>query len=449
MFENEKEYYIYKSVQEDNILPLTSKCNLSCIFCSHKQNPSDLEVISIGSLKKKKIFELIDFLDPTRPIIIGESATKIIEGEPLLYPYFKEVINMIRKKYINTEIKITTNADLLDKDLLGFFEKIKNITLNISVNYLNPKLRKKIMGKNCNENIEDVLKIIKKFNLDYNFSMVALPQVVGYEILEKEIINMMEYNPQSIRIFMPGFTKNTTDELKFDFNEVYSELYNLINKININHNIPVIIEPPRLKNFDIEIIGIIKNSPADKANIKYMDKIIKVNNKKVITRVDAFNKIRSIKNPVLDIKRKDKILTKKLKKEKDQKSGIILDYDLSSDEISSIKRVIDNNEDKSILFLTSNLGYELINFTINDYLNFKNNDKILVKKVNNTYLKGSILCAGLLTNHDIINFFKNYSNHFVDLIVLPKIMYDVFNNDLVGNNYKMIEKKLGIEVEMI
>ncbi|MGM0444780.1 MAG: DUF512 domain-containing protein [Bacillota bacterium] len=449
MFENEKQYYIYKSVQEDNILPLTSKCNLSCIFCSHKQNPSDFEAISIGSLKKKKIFELIDFLDPSRPIIIGESATKIIEGEPLLYPYFKEVINMIRKKYINTEIKITTNADLLDNELLVFLKKIKNLTLNISVNYLNPKLRKKIMGKNCNENIKDVLKIIKKFNLNYNFSMVALPKVVGYEILEKEIINMMEYNPQSIRIFMPGFTKNTTDELKFDFNEVYSELYNLIKKININHNIPVIIEPPKLKNFVKEIIGVIKDSPADKANIKYMDKIINVDKKKVITRVDAFNKIRSIKNPVLDIKRKDKILTKKLKIEKDQKSGIILDYDLSLDEISSIKRVIDNNEDKSILFLTSNLGYELINFTINDYLNFKNNDNILVKKVNNTYLKGSILSAGLLTNHDIINFFKNYSNHFVDLIVLPKIMYDVFNNDLVGNNYKMIKKKLGIEVEII
>ncbi|MDZ7671364.1 MAG: radical SAM protein [Halanaerobiales bacterium] len=185
MHKNEKEYYIYKSVQEDNILPLTSKCNLSCIFCSHKQNPSDIEIISIGTLKKEKIFELIEFLDPNRPIIIGESATKIIEGEPLLYPYFKEIINMVRKKYTNTEIKITTNADLLDKDLLNFFEEIKNITLNISVNYLNSKLRKKIMGKNCNENIEKTLKLLNNFDLEYNFSMVALPQVVEYKIIRR------------------------------------------------------------------------------------------------------------------------------------------------------------------------------------------------------------------------------------------------------------------------
>jgi|AntRauTorcE11897_2_1112592.scaffolds.fasta_scaffold03718_6 MoaA/NifB/PqqE/SkfB family radical SAM enzyme len=449
MHKNEKEYYIYKSVQEDNILPLTSKCNLSCIFCSHKQNPSDIEIISIGTLKKEKIFELIEFLDPNRPIIIGESATKIIEGEPLLYPYFKEIINMTRKKYTNTEIKITTNADLLDKDLLNFFEEIKNITLNISVNYLNSKLRKKIMGKNCNENIEKTLKLLNNFDLEYNFSMVALPKVVKYKIIEEEIIEMMKYNPQSIRVFMPGFTKNTVDKLKFNFKDVYSNLYDLIKNININNTTPVIIEPPRLKNFDKEIIGVIKDSPADRANIKYMDKIINVNNKKVITRVDAFNKIKSLESPVLEIKRKDKILTKKLKKEKDQKSGLILDYDLSLDEIDAIKRVIDDNKEKSILFLTSDLGYELINYTIIDYLHFKNNTKILVKKVKNTYLKGSILSAGLLTDHDIIEFLNNYSNDLVDLIVLPKVMYDVFNNDLCGNSYKMIEKKLGLEVEII
>ncbi len=449
MHENEKEYYIYKSVQEDNILPLTSKCNLSCIFCSHKQNPSDVEVISIGSLKKEKIFKLIEFLDPNRPIIIGESATKIIEGEPLLYPYFKEIINMVRKKHTNTEIKITTNADLLDKDLLNFLEKIKNITLNISVNYLNSKLRNKIMGKNCNENIEKTLKLLNKFDVEYNFSMVALPQVVEYKIIKEEIIKMMKYDPQSIRIFMPGFTKNTVDKLKFDFKNVYNNLYNLIKNININNSTPVIIEPPRLKNFDKEIIGVIKNSPADRAKIRYLDKIISVNNKRVITRVDAFNKIRSLKNPVLDIKRKDKLLTKKLKKEKDQKSGLILDYDLSLDEIDSIKRVIDDNKEKSILFLTSDLGYELINYTIKDYLGFKKNNKIIVKKVKNTYLKGSILSAGLLTNHDIIEFLNNYSNDLVDLIVLPKLMYDVFNNDLCGDSYKRIEKSLKLEVEII
>ncbi|MDZ7671363.1 MAG: DUF512 domain-containing protein [Halanaerobiales bacterium] len=272
---------------------------------------------------------------------------------------------------------------------------------------------------------------------------------MNIRLLEEEIIKMMKYNPQSIRVFMPGFTKNTVDKLKFDFKDVYNNLYDLIKNININNSTPVIIEPPRLKNFDKEIIGVIKDSPADRANIKYMDKIINVNNKKVITRVDAFNKIKSLESPVLDIKRKDKILTKKLKKEKDQKSGLILDYDLSLGEIDSIKRVIDDNKEKSILFLTSDLGYELINYTIIDYLGFKNNTKILVKKVKNTYLKGSILSAGLLTNHDIIEFFNNYSNDLVDLIVLPKLMYDVFNNDLCGNSYKMIEKKLGLEVEII
>jgi len=448
MFKNEIEYYIYKSVQEDNILPLTSKCNLSCIFCSHKQNPSDIEIISIGNLKKDKVFKLIDFLDPNRAIIIGESATKIIEGEPLLYPYFKEIIKFIRDKYHDTEIKITTNANLLDKEMLNFFDKIRNISLNISVNYLNSNLRKKVMGNNCNPNILTTLELINNYNLEYNFSMVALPHIVGYETIQKEIIKMMDYNPQTIRVFMPGFTKNTIDNLKFDYKEIYNKLYKLIKQININFDIPVIIEPPRLKNFDKDIIGVIKNSPADSANIKYLDKIMKVNKKKVVTRVDAFNKINKLKNPILKIKRKDRIITKKIKKEKGQNSGIILDYDLSLDELFDIKRVIENNNDKSILFLTSMLGYELIDYTINSYLNL-NNSNVRVNKVKNNYLKGSILSAGLLTNYDIINFFNRFSKTSIDLIVLPKIMYDVFNNDLCGNSYKNLEKKLGLEVEII
>ena len=448
MFDNEKEYYLYKSVQEDNILPLTSKCNLSCLFCSHKQNPSDIEIISIGNLKKEKALELIDYLDPNRPIIIGESATKIIEGEPLLYPYFKEIVKTIRKKYNETEIKITTNGNLLNKDMMIFLNKTKNISLNISVNYLNHNLRKNIMGKNCNTNIDKTLKSINNYDIEYNFSMVALPHVIGYETIKKEIIEMMKYNPKTIRVFMPGFTKNTVDNLKFNFKNVYKRLYKLINEINSNNDIPIIIEPPKLKNLNNKIIGVIKNSPAYKANIKYLDEIVKVNNKKVVTRVDTFNKINKLKDPILHIKRKNKIFTKKIIKEKEQNSGLILDYDLSLDELNNIKRVIENNKNKSILFLTSFLGYDLINYTIKSYLNY-NNDNVIVKKVKNNYLKGSILSAGLLTNYDVIEFFNNYSNNKYDLIVLPKIMYDVFNNDLCGNSYKLLEKELGIEIEII
>ena len=124
MDKNKKEYYLYKSVQDDNILPLTSKCNLSCIFCSHQQNPAEVEVISFGDLSLDKINDLLEYINPNHPIVIGESATKIIEGEPLLHPDFQEILNRIREKYKDTEIKITTNADLLDQKLVEFLSNL-------------------------------------------------------------------------------------------------------------------------------------------------------------------------------------------------------------------------------------------------------------------------------------------------------------------------------------
>ena len=42
------EHLILYTISEHNILPITSKCNAHCIFCSHHHNPSGVEVYHIG-----------------------------------------------------------------------------------------------------------------------------------------------------------------------------------------------------------------------------------------------------------------------------------------------------------------------------------------------------------------------------------------------------------------
>ena len=82
-------YLYYKfihSISQFNVLPVTSKCNFSCLFCSHKQNPPDIKVFSVPDLSLSGLIDIIDFLDKDRKIVIGESATNIIEGEPFCNP---------------------------------------------------------------------------------------------------------------------------------------------------------------------------------------------------------------------------------------------------------------------------------------------------------------------------------------------------------------------------
>ncbi|MCF8001435.1 MAG: DUF512 domain-containing protein [Halanaerobiales bacterium] len=449
MQENKKVYYLYKSVQEDNILPITSKCDLSCIFCSHKQNPPGVETISFGNLSLQKIDDLINYLDPDKPIIIGESATKIIEGEPLVHPEFKKIIKIIRGKYDDTKIKITTNANHLNQEMLNFLNNFDDIVLNISINYIDPKLRKNVMGKNCHVDILKTLKYLKKTTIDYHFSMVALPQLFGIEKIESEISEMVNYDPLSIRVFMPGYTENTSEKLKFDFNEIYDSLQALVHNLNLKQEIPILLEPPKLENLKKKIIGVIKNSPADKAGIKYLDEIQTINNKKVISRVEAFNLIKKLKNPIVEIKRNNNLLNKEIIKKSGKDSGLILNYDLSQKRINEIERTILANKNKDILFLTSELGYKLVNYIVNYHLQFKKQNNLKVDQVINTYMKGSIISAGLLTNQDIKNYLNNFDNSSFELLILPSIMYDIFNNDLSGFSYKNIEKEYNLTVKLV
>lgn len=48
------EYLIYESAFRGNILPVTSLCNVGCMFCSHRHNPRAYKYIKQGPGRWKK-----------------------------------------------------------------------------------------------------------------------------------------------------------------------------------------------------------------------------------------------------------------------------------------------------------------------------------------------------------------------------------------------------------
>ncbi len=110
------EQLIMESYSRDNTLHLTSVCSQKCVFCSHRFNPPEIEVFSPGHLSFPFIKELIEFLDPGRPVRTGESVSRVIEGEPLCHPNFFEIIEFFRSRYPSTPLEIVTGGDLLEKD---------------------------------------------------------------------------------------------------------------------------------------------------------------------------------------------------------------------------------------------------------------------------------------------------------------------------------------------
>jgi molybdenum cofactor biosynthesis enzyme MoaA len=102
--------YILKTVQMYNILPVTSSCSSGCVFCSHKNNPVDIEVFNLPRLSFSEICDMAEFLDGSKKIVIGESASRIIEGEPFIREDMLDIIKYLRKKFSRAEIEITTGG---------------------------------------------------------------------------------------------------------------------------------------------------------------------------------------------------------------------------------------------------------------------------------------------------------------------------------------------------
>jgi NifB/MoaA-like Fe-S oxidoreductase len=444
-----KEEIIFKTVKEDNILPITSICKLNCIFCSHKNNPPEVETYSFGNLNFEFIKTMIEFLDPEQPVFIGESASKIIEGEPFVHPDIYKILEYLRQRWPQIEIKITSSGSFIELEKIGFLKKLKPLELNISLNGPDPEERVFLMNDSQPNNVFKLLPELKKNQISFEASIVSMHHLRGFEYLKKSFDFLEKYPPQSLRIFLAGFSDYADQDLAVDSTEYY-RLNSFINKQKINYSYPIIIEPQLISSLSAEVNNVTANSAAAAANLKSGDLILKVNKKIVKSRVDAFYKIKSAKNPKIELRRGEKILNTVIKKEENTSSGLIMSYDLSLNQINELKAYAEaskkDKKNNETFIISSQLAYLFFKKMLNPYLNSNYNLKLI--KVKNYFFGGSIVAAGLLCNQDLINTIEA-ENLEVDRILLPEIIYDYYGNDLLGAHYSELEDYFKAEVILI
>lgn len=441
-----KKWLLLQTVQKQNILPLTSKCNMDCVFCSHKSNPSSIETFRWGHLSLALIKELLEYLPPGGTVTLGESATKIIEGEPFAHPDFKQILSLIREKWPQKKINIATNGSFLTGEMVEFLKKMKPISLNVSLNTPDTKSREIIMKDTNPEQVFKGLKLLSESNINFHGSIVALPHILGWDSLKETLYKLNSFHPVTIRVFRPGFTNLTSEKFKFN-QDLWEKLREFINKIKFELKTPVVLEPPLLKKLKPEVTGIIQESPAAAAGVEIGDCIQKINGKKPLTRVEAYNILNNTANPLLEIRRSKRVVKKSLDKVQDQKSGIVFNYDISRQRISDLQKIINNNIDKKIVIITSELGKYIMQETL-DYISQKLPPfKYQSVVVPNNYLGGSIRCTGLLVTEDIINIIEDKDLKRYDLMIIPEEIYDIEDKDLTGTSYTKIGKKYNFVIK--
>lgn len=154
---------------------VTSRCNLSCIYCHREGEKSPEEEISLNDLQN--IFSVARDL--------GITSVKLTGGEPLLR---KDLADIIRSIPEEMEVSLTTNATLLG-------ERAQELTdaglsrVNVSIDSLSRDLYKKITGKDLLSGVMDGINSALKAGL----TPVKLNMVVLKDLNEPEIEKFIDF----------------------------------------------------------------------------------------------------------------------------------------------------------------------------------------------------------------------------------------------------------------
>ena len=202
-------------------ISLLNSCNFSCGYCKsssqHVRKNNEYGVYDVNSPILDSDF-LIKFIQDN----LGDYIIQLSGGEPLTHPSIGYILREISK---TNKVIVCTNGSLLKirENLL----KIKNVLWRIS---FHPEYR--------NDNFQDIIKLIKKYNTPYIINYVLHPRHIENKKYI-EYISEIEDCKFEITEF-EGFYKDK-------YYRLFDNIYN-----NIRSELPV-------KSFELEMVTIRPN----------------------------------------------------------------------------------------------------------------------------------------------------------------------------------------------
>ncbi|MGB5909967.1 MAG: radical SAM protein [Promethearchaeia archaeon] len=202
-------------------------CSFNCIFCDLGHTTRLLMEREMFYPPEEIFSEINDYIkDNDEPdyLLTGN-------GESMLYLGFKQLSEMIKDKYPNLKIAVSSNGSLLHrKDVREDFLISDRVTVNL--NTINPQDYLKISRHHKDVNLNNVLKGIKlfreKFKGEFGISTVF---VKGINDSESNVQNLksflLEINPDMYII--NGFTENKEESISEDFKDYVKEMFKDVN----------------------------------------------------------------------------------------------------------------------------------------------------------------------------------------------------------------------------
>ena len=436
-----------EAVSRHNVLPLTSFCNLSCLFCSHRSVPPELHLYTFPPLAEGQLLELIPFLDAKDKIIIGESSTRLCEGEPFTHPSILSLLFSLRERFPKTPLQITTNGTLLEQKTIKALQKLAGETprgeplleLVISLNCTDAAARREILGDREPLRVIAALELCQRMGIPFHGSVVAAPHLAGWDDLEQSLLLLEAKGARTIRLFLPGITRFTSALQQWD-ESLWSDIAALRQRLQGRMSCPLMLEPPLKKDLRARVEGVIRGTPAARAGLQTGDRIDAVDGEKVCSGVSAFDRIKKAASPVLTAERpagaaacRAAPLQIVLEKEKGVSPGLVMDYDLAEETMAAVRQEIARRGAGLPLLLTSRAAAPLWECAAASGLI---PPWTCIETVPNRFFGGTICCAGLLTVSDLREHLEILpQGSKPDLLLIPAAPFDQQGRDLRGKSY--------------
>lgn len=427
---------LYQTVQNDNILPVTTVCNVRCAFCSHHQNPPEVKAIAIPHLDPELVDDLLDYLDGSRKIIIGESTSLIMEGEPFTHPRFFEILEAIRRKFPQTLIQITTNGTMLTETSIVRLKALEPLELVVSLNACHPGARRQLMADGRADVACTAPPLLQKHRLRYHGSIVAMPHLTGWQELDDTVHYLARNGARTIRLFQPGYTRLTRAEL-IPPEDTFARLRESTRRWQ-QEGIVITLEPSPASQLDAVVEGVIDPSPAREAGLKQGDVLTAIDGARPFSRVDAFHRLQENGRHHITWQRDGAMLQGEITVT-GQFSGVVMYYDLPPERMEALRRLAADG--RSYLMLCSVFAHPVWQAAAVP-------DNVTLLPVKSCFFGGNIGAAGLLTIGDFAQALAQYPGGY-DAIILPSVAFQDGDRDLAGCSLFDWRQELGYDLMLL
>lgn len=452
-----------------NLGSFSGYCNCRCQFCLEEGNPGgripyckgQREYLSMSQVKTR-----LKYFDEKTHMNLPRANTLFME--PFMNPHCLEILSAAKKAFPNNFIWVETNGTFLKRDVIRRLSDIGVDEVLISLNSATPEIRKSLMRDNHPEVAIEAVRLLRDFKIPFTGSVVPWPSV-AFEDLEKTIRYLDENEALSIRIYLPAHTKFHPPDKLFD-EKFFRGSIRFINGLRNEIRTPIIFIPSLYVNNDNvpRIIGVIKNSPADKAGIKPNDIILGVESFDTWTHFEANYYMKELsKRPFrLRIDRDGKANGISIQPPSEykypytkrvssfiSKTGIVMHDGFQLTDIRRLVKILVRSHPKKVLFLSTKIMKPLFKEQLKRFCEEGLGDiDFRIEVPEHRFWGGNIFIGGIYMVSDFVECAKRMltDKRFVpDLIIIPSSPFSEWGKDIMGEPYAELERRVGIPVEIL